>query len=226
MINRRDAIIGMGCLAGAGGALALEPRRRIDLMGGRTLDGIIPNRLGGWTLDPGIGSMLPPTEGSLADRLYDEILSRGYRFTADQNVPPVMLLGTRGSDQSDALQLHRPETCYPAVGFAIVSRAFTTLTLGTTRVPAVALTAQLGPRVEDIIYWTRIGEDFPQSSEEQRRVRLSAAFRGSVGDGILMRLSSIRSIGGPPVFGAVTACAQAMLSAMKSADRMALIGRG
>jgi len=225
MINRRDMIVGGCALAAGAGALVLQPRQNLDLMKGRTLAGILPSQFGPWVVDPSIAALVPPTEGSLADRLYDEMHSVAYR-RVDNYGPSVMLLGTRGRDQSDALQLHRPEACYPAVGFAIEGRSLINQAVGPgASIPAVALTARLGGRIEDIIYWTRIGYDFPRSAGEQRRMGWQTALNGLVPDGILMRFSAIRWEPEQNQFARVAACIGAMASGVRTADRQALFGR-
>jgi EpsI family protein len=192
-------------------------------MGDRTLEGIIPERFASWRIAPGVGAVLPPSEGSLADLLYDEILARGYFQEPVRDISPVMMLATRGSVQSDALQLHRPEACYPAVGFTIIGRRLETLTLGPgMSAPAVFLTAQFDERIEDIIYWTRIGQDFPQTAAEQRSDRLKLALRGAVGDGILMRFSAVRRASEPELFPMIAGCVAAMAQGTRPGDRPAL----
>ena len=227
MIDRRDLIIGLACLGGAGAASWLQPRRRVDLLGNRTLESIVPDRFGAWAIAPGIGALVPPSEGSLSDQLYDEIIAKGYERANGGAEPPVMLLATHGKTQSDALQLHRPEACYPAVGFTITGRRLDRLPLlPWLAVPVVLLTARLGERVEDIIYWARIGDDLPQTAAEQRRDKLRAAMAGYTPDGVLMRFSAVRRDVGKPVFAVVGDCIQSMVAALPTADWPALFGRG
>ena len=102
------------------------------------------------------------------------------------------LLVAHGGNQSDLLQLHRPEVCYPALGFAITSKQKTTLAMpGGGTLPVVQLVAVSGERRENIIYWTRLGEFFPTSGSEQRSVLLRSAMQGFVPDGVLVRASLI-----------------------------------
>ncbi len=224
MIDRRDLLMGIGGLTAIAGAELLRPRRRLDLVGRETLASILPTRFDGWADDLTMAVLQPPTEGSLAARLYSEILSRGYLYHGEEMVPPVMMLATHGAQQSDALSLHRPETCYPAVGFAVGERRFFDLPVAPgVSVPAVELTAQLGERVEDILYWTRIGEDFPQTNGEQRRDRLTAALHGTIGDGVLLRFSSIRQ-SEDNAFASLERFCAAMIRATPADKRDAIIG--
>ena len=222
-INRRDMLIAIACAGSLATAEWLRPREhRLLLPPGKTLASIIPTTAGAWHQRPNDNIVLPPTEGTLAGRLYDEMLVRSY--TDGSNRSPVMMLATYGKEQSDGLQLHRPESCYPAVGFAIVARELGFLALSPdASIPVVRLTARLGERVEDIVYWTRLGDGLPRTAGEQRRVRLEAAMAGYIGDGVLVRASAVRA-NGQPEFRRIDALLTAMLLAITPGSQQALIG--
>ena len=225
MIDRRDIIFGMGCAAAAGGALWMRPDNYVRLMPTEKLETSIPERFGRWAIDRSLGVVLPPSEGTLADRLYDEVMARAYFQPQVAETRPVMCLMTYGARQSDALQLHRPETCYPAVGFQIMAYRKASLALpGGAAVPIVEITAQLGERFEDVIYWTRVGEDLPQDAGEQRARRLRASLAGNIGDGVLVRMSSARRGDDSPGFAALRGFAFELLTSVKPATRRGLIG--
>ena len=225
MINRRDMVFGLGCAAAAGGALWLRPDNYLRLMPPEKLEKSIPESFGRWAIDRSLGVVLPPSEGSLADRLYDEIMARAYYQPAVTETRPVMCLMTYGAKQSDALQLHRPETCYPAVGFQILAHRKGALALpGGVTLPFVEISARLGERVEDVIYWTRVGEDLPQDAGEQRTKRLRAALAGNIGDGVLVRMSTARRADDTPGFAELRGFAVEMLASLKPATRRGLIG--
>lgn len=225
MIDRRDIIFGLGCAAAAGGALWMHPDEYVRLMPEEKLEKSVPESFGLWKIDRGLGVVLPPSEGSLADRLYDEIMARAYYQPTVGTTRPVMCLMTYGARQSDALQLHRPETCYPAVGFQLVSHRKAALPLASgASLPIVEITARLGERFEDVLYWTRVGEDLPQDSSEQRRKRLRASLSGQIGDGVLVRMSSARLQESSPGFPELRAFARDMLRALTPATRRGLVG--
>ncbi|MBA4748768.1 MAG: EpsI family protein [Sphingopyxis sp.] len=193
-MNRREVIFAAGCAVAAGGALWLRPDNYVRLMPNKKLVDAIPERFGAWDIDRGLGVVMPPSEGTLADRLYDEIMARAYFQPADLEQSPVMCLMTYGARQSDALQLHRPEVCYPAVGFQIIDYRKLMLSIGNGAVlPAVEISTQFAERREDVLYWTRVGEDLPQNSADQRRMRLRASLSGDIGDGVLVRMSALRA---------------------------------
>ena len=190
-IARREFVLG-GLMVGAlGVAEALRPRRQIELMGERKLAEIVPEQFGPWQSVYDAGLIQPVSEGSLSDQLYDDLLTR--RYIHAETGAQMMLLIAYGRSQTDSLQLHRPEACYPAVGLPIVARRETELTLAGRPIPAVALTAQAPNRTEDIVYWTRMGRDFPQTASAQRSDKLRLAMRGYVADGALIRASQIRA---------------------------------
>lgn len=225
MIDRRDMIFGLGCAAAAGGALWMRPDEYVRLLPKERLEKSVPEAFGLWKIDRGLGVVLPPSEGSLADRLYDEIMARAYYQPTVATTRPVMCLMTYGARQSDALQLHRPETCYPAVGFQIVAYRKAALPLASgASLPIVEITARLGERFEDVLYWTRVGEDLPQDASEQRRKRLRASLAGQIGDGVLVRMSSARLQDSAPGFPELRAFARDMLGALTPATRRGLVG--
>ncbi|MGL4543200.1 MAG: exosortase C-terminal domain/associated protein EpsI, partial [Polymorphobacter sp.] len=138
---------------------------------------------------------------------------------------PVMVVMAYGDLQSDALQLHRPEVCYTAVGFQIsaTSRAAVKLAPGAS-LPIRELTAESDTRIEPIVYWTRIGDDLPTSGREQRSMKLAQSMRGIIPDGILVRLSTVAEPS-RATFESLAEFSRQMLWAMAPADRPALIGR-
>ena len=190
MPDRREFVVGALGLGALGSAEWLRPRRTIRLFGSTDLTATVPLQFGRWKEHPGGNVVAPTTPNSLADRLYSATVTRVY-VSQWPDDPPVMLLVAYGGEQSDLLQLHRPETCYPAVGLEIVKRNLSTMSLGAgiDPLPVTMLSAGSPERREDIVYWTRLGEAFPRSGSEQRSSRLKAAMGGVIGDGILVRAS-------------------------------------
>lgn len=221
MAARRDVLFGISCVAAVGAAEYLRPRERLLLMRGE-LDSVVPVRFGDWVSTYDGSLVLPVAEGSLASRLYGDMITRSYR---NQNSgEQVMLLVAYGESQSDYLQLHRPESCYPAVGLPIVARReFDLDGPRGVRVPAVELTAQNPGRTEDIVYWARIGNSLPQNAAEQRQVKLRLAIEGYVPDGILVRASALRT--GPEAsYAMLCKFLNAMLATIPAERRPGFIG--
>lgn len=188
MIARRDLLIGGACLAAAGTAYALEPRKRMALLKGEKLADLMPISVGDWSAENSDGLVQPATEGSLAATLYSELIGRIYHQASTGAA--IMMLIAYGDTQSDMLQLHRPEACYPAVGFRLASTTAGDLRLSRAgELPVRRVVATAPGRQENILYWVRIGEELPNSSGEQRKVRLRTAMKGLIPDGVLCRFS-------------------------------------
>lgn len=221
-MNRRDLVFGgTFALAGAG-ALALRPRKRLVLLGDRKLDDVIPQQIADWKNTPSTNFVLPKSPGSLADRLYSQTVSRLYQ---SPTMMPMVVVIAYGAVQNDLLQLHRPETCYSAVGYTISASRRRLLPIGgDALLPVRELTATNDMRMEQICYWTRIGDDLPTDGQEQRTVKLKQQLKGYLSDGILVRIS-VAAPDDPRVFEQLRIFASEMLAAMKPADRMVLIGR-
>ncbi len=221
-MNRRDVLMGGALFAAAGAAFAWTPRKRLVLLGNRELEDVVPARIGDWQHVQSSDFVLPKSPGSLADRLYSQTLARLYRSPTRL---PMMVVIAYGAVQNDLLQLHRPEACYTAVGYTISASRRTTVPLGPkVALPVRELSATADQRLEQICYWTRIGDDLPTDGREQRWVKLQQQLHGYLSDGILVRISTVA----PPeqaVFDELTAFAAAMVESLRPADRQILIGR-
>jgi EpsI family protein len=222
MIERRNLLIGVTCVAGAAAAYALTPRRRLSLLGGAKLADIIPAKLDGWSSTDVTDLVAPKTEGSLAARLYNQTVERVYR--RDDDGFEVMMLVAYGDTQSNELQLHRPESCYPAFGFALSRDSAFDLPIDSkTSIPARRLVADAPSRRENIIYWVRLGEFLPKDDSEQRTDRLKAAMHGYVADGVLARFSALAD-DPEQAWTAAGQCVSALIKSMAPAKRNVLIG--
>ncbi len=222
MTLRRNILIGAACFGALGAAEYLRPRRRVSLMGKQTLAGFIPLKFGDWETEEFPGLVRPKEDNSLSDLIYQETLARAYRNQTTND--EVMVLIAHGDSQSDLLQLHRPETCYPAFGFQLSLNNPTSIKLsGGGSIPARRLVADVPGRRESIIYWTRLGEYLPDTGEKQRVVRLKMAMDGYVADGTLARFSALGS--DPETeFAVLERFIPALLQALPAPGRRALIG--
>jgi EpsI family protein len=222
MINRRDLLIGGACLAAAGAAYGLKPRRRVSLQGSAKLEQVVPRRFAGWSSRDVSDLVAPKTEDSLAAKLYGETVGRVYAPLAGEI--EIMMLLAHGDTQSNDLQLHRPEVCYPAFGFAISNSQPIQLPLpGGVKLPARRLVATAPGRQENIIYWSRLGEFLPTDGSQQRLDRLDTAMHGYVADGLLARFSVLGSDPGT-AFEAVSDFIGQLVKAVPPGQRRSLIG--
>ena len=221
MIARRDLLVGGLCLAAAGTAYALKPRRKLSLLGKEKMEAIIPKAMPGWTSAAAEGLVKPKLQG-LAASLYNEVVQRS--FISEALRSEVMLLVAYGGTQGDVVQLHRPEACYPALGFEIDSKKAGKVALpGGFALPSVQITASAGERHENLIYWTRLGEDLPLDSTSQREILLRDAMAGFIPDGVLVRASVVDDDAARG-FATLRAFIPALLTAVKAGSRPALIG--
>jgi EpsI family protein len=188
--SRRDLLIGGACAAAAGAAYGLTPRRRASLLGARKLADIVPARFGDWASTDVSGLVAPDEDDSLAAKLYGQTVERVYHQEASG--VEVMMLLAWGDTQSNELQLHRPEVCYPAFGFVIADNHPVLLPLshGLT-LPGRHLVATAPDRRENIAYWTRLGEYLPLDENQQRLDRVRTALHGVIADGLLARFSIV-----------------------------------
>lgn len=189
-VRRRDMLVG-GLLAATGvTALAATPRRKDLAIGANELDKVIPLTIGPWRYQTASGLILPPAD-QLADDLYDQQLTRVYEPAAGALVPPVMLLIAYGSSQSGMLQVHRPETCYPASGFRLTPTSPVDVVADGKTVPAQYFSATRELRTERVLYWTRVGNAMPRTWSQQRLAVMSSNLRGRIPDGVLVRMSTL-----------------------------------
>jgi len=136
----------------------------------------------------------------------------------------VMLLLAYGSSQSGMLQIHRPEICYPASGFHLTETQVTSIPLSAGRaVASRSFTANSDTRVEQVLYWTRIGDLVPTSWVSQRLAVVRSNLQGQIPDGLLVRLSTV-SDDVEHALATLKKFARAMIETMPLERRRMLIG--
>lgn len=154
------------------------------------LQNMVPRQFGEWTEQTGTAmQLINPEAQTLVNRLYSQTLERiyvnpqGYR---------IMLSIAYGKDQSDALQIHKPEVCYPAQGFQLQNVQRVALTLPDRTIPATRLITRLGQRIEPVTYWVVLGDQVTRGGVDKKlkEMRYSLLER-SMPDGMLVRVSSI-----------------------------------
>jgi EpsI family protein len=188
VLSRRHLLMGTGMLAIAGAAYARMPKRRFQDISDAKFEAMFPKAFGKWSILPASELIMPP-EGDLTAKLYQHILTRTYVNGAGD---AVMFLVAYNSEQVNNVQVHRPEICYAASGFDIKdSRPVEVQVAGGKVIPARLVRAERVTRTENIVYWTRIGDDFPQSWTAQRIAMTKANLEGFHADGLLVRASSV-----------------------------------
>jgi len=153
------------------------------------LETLFPKSFGNWRLDTNVpvGIVSPDVEAMLKS-LYAQTLNRTYIGPGGERI---MLSIAYGGDQSDATRAHRPDVCYPAQGFDILSSNYTSVDTGSGQLPVRHMFAKLGQRFEPVTFWFIIGERIAVSGQQQKLAQLSYGLRGLIPDGMLVRVSSI-----------------------------------
>jgi len=187
-LTRRNLLMGCAMLAVSGFAFARTPTRRFAAMSDKQFEALFPRAFGDWQSMPASELILPP-ESELANKLYEHILTRSYQNSAGD---VVMFLAAFSSAQIEDVQLHRPEVCYAVAGFKIAKNDPYELRFNDQFVvPARVVLADRPLRAETILYWTRVGDDFPAGWTQQRFAMVKANLEGYYPDGILIRASVI-----------------------------------
>jgi len=177
-------------LAASGLAMALRPTHKIaDQRPELELQTMIPKAFGDWREElVSSAQIVDPQQKALIDRIYKQTLARTY---VNPEGYRVMLSIAYGSDQSDSMQVHKPEVCYPAQGFALQNKEAGSLAISTGVIPVTRILATLGQRSEPVTYWTTIGDQVVQSGINKKLVEMSYGLTGRIPDGMLIRVSSI-----------------------------------
>jgi EpsI family protein len=190
ILNRIAILIAALMFAASGAAIVMRPSAKlVDELPAISLDSTVPRRFGDWREIPlGAIQVVNPQTQELLDRIYSQILTRTYVNSQGYRI---MLSLAYGSDQSGELQVHKPERCYPAQGFALEKNvtAFLATTYGD--IPVRRLLTRLGPRVEPVTYWFTVGDTAIKGKLQKRLTDLRYGLTGRIPDGMLFRVSSI-----------------------------------
>ena len=185
-LTRRKFALGLAFASVAGIAAARQPTKNVDYLGKNKLDKILPEKLGKWTFVSSSGLVVPP-EDQLSQALYSQLLTRVYTTEAGA---PIMLLVAQSASQTGILQIHRPEFCYTAGGYDLSPSSPHTVNLGSSKIPALSISASMLGKTEQIVYWTRIGEHLPLSWRQQRMAVAMDNLRGIIPDAVMVRVST------------------------------------
>ena len=184
--HRRQILVGGGALMVAGAAFAAQPRRRVVDFTRTPLASLVPLSVGPWK---------GAEDADVVPEQVDASIDHGQTITRrylGEGVEPIMLVVSYHGPQSPDLKVHRPETCYTVAGFKGGQPYPVQVAVApSVVVPSVKFTARREQRMETVLYWTRVGDRFPQTLTAQRLDFLGEALHGVRADGLLMRASVI-----------------------------------
>lgn len=185
--SRRSFITGVGLTFVAAAAAVLTPRRyRFDFSQDR-LAQQIPLQFAGWSASGEADDIVPDPLANNSP--FEQTLTRTY---SRPGAPQVMLLITYHGPESKDLKVHRPEICYKVAGFDL--RDFSTATISVPSSKAInaqSFSGLRGSRLEQVFYWTRVGNRFPATMMDQRLTALQDGVDREISDGLLFRVSLI-----------------------------------
>ncbi len=155
------------------------------------LDEVVPKAFGDWReVEMSSLRVVDPQAQEVFNTIYQDTLTRTY---VNSQGYMVMLSIAYGKSQQDQLQVHKPEACYPAQGFTLLSSAPVYVPVAGKEVPGRIMVAQQGRRIEPLVYWTTIGEHINRGGFHKKFIEMRYALGGVIPDGMLVRISSIDS---------------------------------
>jgi EpsI family protein len=189
VMSRKSLLIALAMMLTFWCGFFLKPTKHAVSGAVINLEVAVPTEFAGWKVDNTIVpvQVSPDTLAALKS-IYNQTLSRTY---VNQNGQRVMLSIAYGGEQSDSMQVHKPEVCYTAQGFQVTNARITTLNTGYGVIPVKKLLATMNGRVEPITYWITIGNTVEVNSIKWKLQQLKYGLMGSIPDGMLFRISSI-----------------------------------
>jgi len=176
--------------AGVTKGLLTPTVRMADLSPKFVLEDVIPTQFSNWRVDTSQRPLIIAADvQSKLDELYSQTLTRTY---ANDRGDRIMLSIAYGADQSgDATQVHRPEFCYTAQGFQLMSSSLDAIRSRFGAFEVKRLVAVKGARYEPITYWITVGNRATLPGLQRKLSQLSYGLTGKIPDGLLFRVSSI-----------------------------------
>lgn len=185
--SRRDCmVVGATLMASAAGAVLMRPTLR-ETPPAEALDRLVPRQVGEWQVVPAlltpVAAAVPRADGTVPEGPYDDVLMRTYG--APRRMPVVLAIAYARSQRQE-VKVHRPELCYVAQGYEVLSLAPATV----AGVPGKRMLVRFGQVTEAVSYWIRIGALYSEAAFETRLHILREGLQGRVPDGVLVRASS------------------------------------
>lgn len=218
----RNILLLVLMLATVGMTPILRPSHKIaDQAPKFNLEQMIPARFGEWQEDNSFAPIQPPPDvRAVIEKTYDQTLSKTF---VNASGVRVMLSIAYGGNQREEMSTHRPEVCYPAQGFELISaRPDDLAALGRT-LPLNRVVARQGARNEPITYWVVVGDELTKFGLRHKLSSLKYNLTGRIPDGMLIRVSSIDR-DEQNAFKLQDQFILSMLSALSEKDQTRLLG--
>ncbi|MET3132129.1 EpsI family protein [Oxalobacteraceae bacterium GrIS 1.11] len=188
---KSSIVLGLLMVASAGTAKLIIPTHYLaDSRPAVSLETSIPTRFGDWKEEKsGFAGVVNPRTEAAIKAIYTQTLSRTYINGSGYRV---MLSLAYGANQSDGLNLHFPEVCYPAQGFEVTSNQNGILATPQGNIMVKRLETNLsGQRFEPVTYWSTVGDFVANNGVNKKMVEMRYRLGGQIPDGLLFRVSSI-----------------------------------
>lgn len=191
-ISRRSFLIGASIAGSIGLAHYARPTHLVaDQASPLDLETLIPAKFGNWEIDPHVPVLLPPPDLQASlNQIYSQVLARTYR---NQDGQGIMLSVAYGRNQTDAVQVHKPEGCYGGQGFGLTPVNVHVLHLNGRDIPVKRMVASKIGRIEPITYWALIGDTVAAKNWQEKVRQIKYALNRQIPDGLLFRVSSINT---------------------------------
>ncbi len=188
------ALFGLCMLLSMGTAFGLSRHLHAPIEGAATahqfvLGDDVPEAFGDWKVDPSVSPLRPA--GDVAAELkhiYEQLLTRTF---VNHKGERIMLSIAYTGHIDSAMNIHRPETCYPAQGFEVNKIEWQKVQSPFGFIPVKRMVARVGSRVEPISYWITVGENAVSTGFRRKVAVIVNKLTGQVTDGMLIRVSSL-----------------------------------
>jgi EpsI family protein len=191
MTTPSQVLLAVFCLLAAIGAHLLTPHQLLADLDPVNLEQMVPLQFGDWhTLPQNDDGVASPVQEAFIKSIYSQVLSRVYADNAGHRIM-LSIAYTRDQSDNSGTQSHKPEICYPAQGFQIVSNQKGSLALGNFLLPVRHLVAVQGARIEPISYWTMVGYQPSVTDLVTKLHQLEYGLRDVIPDGLIFRVSSL-----------------------------------
>jgi EpsI family protein len=161
-------------------------------IGSPKFEQIVPKSFGDWieVTEANSSTVVNPEVQEAVNNLYTQVVSRVYEQKTTGR--RIILSLAYGDNQTFSKQLHRPESCYSSQGFKINNLYEEKINANNRPIMVNRMSANIGPRVEQVTYWIRIGDRVISGPPTSLNIaRLEMGLKGFVTDGLLFRVSEI-----------------------------------